>query len=79
MATRIYFSSQSVVILAGTTSCSLSFSSCPASIPAQTGPGLAWDFGNVGMCMGAAEQLWSPDVFWLYGRLACAGVDDYHG
>lgn len=29
--------------------------------------------------MGTAEQLWSPDVFWLYGRLPSAGGGDCCG
>lgn len=73
MATESSLCSWRAVILAGISSCSWSYSRCPASTPAHTGPGLTWGTTKTGTCMRRAEQLWSPEALWQCGGLASRG------
>lgn len=73
MATESSLCSRSVVILADISSCSWSCSSCPASSPAQAGPGLAQGRVKAGSSMRRAGQLWSPEALWRCGGPASTG------
>lgn len=75
MATESSLCSRSVVIVADISSCSWSCSSCPASSPAQAGPGLAQGRVKAGSSMRRAGQLWSSEALWRCGdRPAQVGV-----